>query len=179
MKIRGPRDVLVALFTLRGKLSNTPSRQGALEDELRQGGRVQQGFDLDRAQSRHLALAEAALATLTLTAEELEVVDLRYQPDARMTGAETYERIVPSGDVPSSTDGAGEEVIPGTARDHAGEPIPGYTKVVGRRARMPSYQEIGQRVGLSETQVRRRVQSALGKVREWIDRVREGGEEST
>ena len=173
MKIRDPRDVLRSLFALRYRLGSAPSQQGALEDQLKQGGRVQSSFDLDRAQHKHLAFAEALLATLTLTAEEIEVVELRYAPDARETGAEVYERIVPSADVPSATEGQGEEVIPGTARDHAGEPIPGYTKVVGRRARMPSYQEIGQRVGLSETQVRRRVQSALGKVREWIDRARE------
>lgn len=171
MKIRDPRDVLRSLFALRDRLGTAPSQQGVLEDQLRQGGRVQTSMDLDKAQHRHLAYAEALLATLTLSVEELEVVQLRYAPDARESGAETYERVVRTADTPH--EGEGEDVLPGTPRDYSGQPMPGYTRVRGRRARMPTHEEIGQRVGLTARQVRARIESALSKIREHLSRSRE------
>lgn len=168
---RDPRDVIRALFALRDRLGCAPSVQGALEDQLRQGGRVQSSTDLDRAQHRWHGLAEAALAAADLTPEEEEVCRRRYVPDARETGVDTYERVVVDGDVPTSTEGQGEDVLPGTARDPAGQPIVGHTRVRGRRARMPPEREIGQALGLTARQVRSRIESALSKVRQRICRI--------
>lgn len=162
---RDPRDVIRALFALRDRLGCAPSVQGALEDQLRQGGRVQSSTDLDRAQHRWHGLAEAALAAADLTPEEEEVCRRRYVPDARETGVDTYERVVVDGDVPTSTEGQGEDVLPGTARDPAGQPIVGHTRVRGRRARMPGYDEIGRATGRSPWAVKLLVQSAIDKVR--------------
>lgn len=168
---RGPRDVIRALFALRDRLGTAPSVQGALEDQLKQGGRVQASADLDRAQSRWHGLAEAAVAAADLTPEEEEVCRRRYVPDARLTGVDTYERVLADGDVPHSTEGEGEDVLPGTARDPAGRPIPNHTRVRGRRARMPSEQEIGRALGITAHQVRRLIRSSLDKVRRRLGQI--------
>lgn len=162
---RDARDVIRSLFALRDRLSTSPSVQGALEDQLKQGGRVQASIDLDRAQHRWHGLAEAAVAAADLTPEEEEVCRRRYVPDARETGVDTYERVLADGDVPRSTEGEGEDVLPGTARDPAGRPIVGHTRVRGRRARMPGYDEIGRAIGRSTWAVKVLIQSALDKVR--------------
>lgn len=163
-EIRDPRDILVALFTLEDKLSSAPSVQGAIEDQLKQGTRVQASIDLTRAQAKHHALAEAVMQTAELTTEEIEVCRRRYHPDARETGTETYERVVRDCDVPTATSGAGEEVL-GAARDPAGEAIAGHARVRGRRARMPTYAEIGEETGRSAWSVQRLITRALSKVR--------------
>lgn len=164
MKIQGPRDVLVALFSLEEKLGGAPSVQGALEDQLKQGTRVQTSVDLDQAQRRHHALAEAVMQTADLTAEELEVCRRRYHPDARETGTETYTRVVRDCDVPTETSGQGEEIL-GAARDPGGNVIPEHARVRGRRARLPELHEIGEALGLTRRQVESRLTSALRKVR--------------
>ena len=51
------------------------------------------------------------------------------------------------------------------ARDPGGERIEGHARVRGRRARMPTYQEVGEQVGRSAWAVKKLVQSALDKVR--------------
>lgn len=164
-QIRDPRDVIRGLFALEEKLSAAPSVQGALEDQLKQGTRVQTSIDLTRAQAKHHALAEAVFKTADLSAEELEVCRARYHPDARETGVETYERVVRDCDAPTATSGQGEEIL-GAARDPSGERIEGHARVRGRRARMPTYQEIGEVVGLTARQVDSRLRSALRKVRQ-------------
>ena len=167
--VKNPRDALRALFALRDRLSAAPSVQGALEDQLRQGTRVQCAVDLDRAQRKHHALAEAALQAATLTPEEEEICQMRYAPDARETGTEIYERVVRDCDAPTATSGEGEDIL-GQAKDPAGAPILGHARVKGRRARMPSFAEIAEAVQLTPRQVESRLGSALRKVRQAIAR---------
>ena len=164
---RGPRDVIRAYLALRERLSSAPSVQGVLEDLLRQGGRVSSSMDIDRLQRRWDSLAEAVRATCALTPDELAACRLRYQPDARDTSPETYERVVQNCDVPAETTGAGEDVL-GQAYDPAGQPIPGHSRVQGQRARMPSYREVGRRLGCSAWQARQLLGSALDKVRQHL-----------
>lgn len=167
---RDARDVLCALFALQERLGSAPSTQASIEMQLKLRANMTEhmaisySLDLDRAQARHHDLAEAVLTTAALTEEELLVCRLRYQPDARVSGVETYRRVVRDCDVPTETSGEGEDVLPGTARDHDGKAMPGYTQVRGTRARMRSYDELAKELGWTVNRVRTTIGRALGKV---------------
>lgn len=100
-----------------------------------------------------------------LTPQEEAICRLRYGPMAKAM-SEEYERNAPAEQIKAiRLDGGPPTLLTRDGEEHVRGLEEGRVLVRGIRARMLSYLEIGQQVGLSARQVERRISSALDKIR--------------
>lgn len=89
---------------------------------------------------------------------EQEVCRLRYSTLAGVMGYNAVRKLC------DMRDGDGEDVTDVRPRDYDGKPLDGYVGVRGLRAKYPSYEQIGERLGLTSGQVRGILDDARGKI---------------
>lgn len=157
-RTRSPASVFVLRYALEARLASSPSASGPQIDRLRQGTTPSGGSDsLERVRIDYADLCRRCKG---LTEEEERVCRLRY---GSAVGTEVYERWIGSHNLEDAEKWQGEVLL--GDKDPAN---PELRKVLGVRARWPSYGEIGGEVGLSERQVKARLASAADRVRRTV-----------
>lgn len=155
-----PARVLLGRFALEAMLSSAPSPSGPQLDALRNGTTPNRdGWRGDALERRRQQYADLVLLTKDLSTEEMRVCRLRYGCTA---GVEQYQRLVTKWNLSDAMQHQCEVPTKEVADN------PDLCVVEGTRARLPGYQEIARAVGISERQVKSRLDGAAAKVRRSI-----------
>lgn len=150
-----PSQVLLARFALESMLSSVPSVTGRQIDALRN-----EVGSSPAEVTAHEKYMEKLWLTRDLTPAELRACRLHL--DSSDAGIERYERIVAAHEIEDVEKWQGETMLPG--RMGAVPDNPHLRKVVGVRARRPSFQEVGKEMGITTKQAQGLIGSALAKV---------------
>lgn len=150
---RSPTSVVIQRFAMEDMLASTPSMTGRQLDVLRNA--VGGGRERDPNEE----FANLIWLTRDLTSQEMRALRIRHCSDA---GVEQYERIVAAHEIEDVEKWQGETMLPG--RMGAVPDNPHLRKVIGKRARWPSPQEIGREMGITTKEATALIGSALAKV---------------
>lgn len=154
-----PARVLLARYLLQAQLSSPGSIQGHQAEQLELGLAARGGSGRTGVQDELRArLATLLLLCRDLNADEETACRLRY---GAVAGCDVYTAARRPSDM---REGDGEEIVALTCCDPDGELIEGHVEVRGKRARLPSYDQVGAAMGLPGHKVRSLLEDARGKV---------------
>lgn len=135
-----PPRVLSLRYSLEDRLTSPGSTSGVVEDRLKSGLAGREGYQGGGGDHIRTALADLLLLCRDLNQTEERACRLRYGSAAGIMGYEAVRRLW------AMREGDGEDITDLRATDPEGEPMLGWVRVRGRRARMPSHAEIAERM---------------------------------
>lgn len=155
-----PARVLLLRYMIDSQLTAPGSISGHQADRLRSGlgGAPQDGGRVNGQEALHAKLGDLLLLCRGLSPLEERVCRLRYGAAAGSLPYTLLRRLC------DLREGDGEDIVDLRPQGPDGSPMPGWVTVRGVRARYPSNQEIGDKLGLTARQVQRHLEDARAKV---------------
>ena len=161
-----PAKILSLRYALEAALSAPGSLSGPMLEALQAGlgGSRPDGARRNTQEDLRARLADLTLFCRALSPEQERVCRLRYGEPGQ---PKPYTRLRRLCDI---REGDGEEISSLRPQGPDGEALPGWAEVSGWRAELPSYQDIGQAMGLTPGQVRGILDRARSRIAREIRR---------
>ena len=159
MDTLSPAQVLTLRYSIESSLVSPGSLSGPMLEALQAGlgGSRPDGARRNAQENLRAKLVDLTLLCRALSPEQEEACRRRYgQPGL----TRPYRRRRRLCDI---REGDGEEIASLKPTGPDGEPLPGWCEVSGWKAEIPSYQAIGQAMGLTPGQVRGLLDKARGR----------------